>query len=69
MTEEKDRRTARRSNHSIDRFLLVTVLGWFYRDSYLYIGSEQKFKQWKNKWTGEQQLLWSDRSIIKAMKL
>lgn len=69
MTEEKDRRTARRSNHSIDRFLLVTVLGWFYRDSYLYIGSEQKFKQWKNKWTGEQQLLWSDRSIIQAMKL
>lgn len=34
----------RSSNHSIDRFLLVTVLGWFYEDYYLFCGDEKEFR-------------------------
>lgn len=54
----------RSSNHSIDRFLLVTVLGWFYRDFYLFCGSAQAFRRWENSWTEAERARWSSRGII-----
>lgn len=69
MEEEKKDRAARHSPHSVDRFLLVAVLGCFYRDYYLYLGSETAFKHWKNSWSKQQQMMWSKRKVIQEMRL
>ena len=45
----------RNSNHSIDRFLLVTVLGWYYRDCDLFYGSRQEYLEWAKSWSREEQ--------------
>lgn len=54
----------RKSNHSIDRFLLVTVLGWYYRDCYLFFGSRQEYLAWAKSWSQEEQEYWNEKSII-----
>ena len=54
----------RSSNHSIDRFLLVTVLGWFYRDRYLFCGSARQFRRWEQSWTEQEKERWSARGIL-----
>lgn len=69
MAEEKEKRPVRHSKHSIDRFLLVAVLGYFYRDYYLYLGSEKAFKHWKSSWSKQQQMMWSKRKVIQEMRL
>lgn len=57
----------RGSNHSIDRFLLVTVLGWYYRDCYLFFGSRQKYLAWRKGWSKEEQTYWAEKTIINTL--
>lgn len=54
----------RSSNHSLDRFLLVTVLGWFYREYYIFRGNERELLQWERSWSGAERELWMERSVI-----
>lgn len=59
----------RNSNHSIDRFLLVTVLGWYYRGYYLFCGNRQEYSDWVKGWSEEEKEYWADKSIINPMML
>lgn len=54
----------RDSNHSIDRFLLVTVLGWYYRECYLLIGKKEDYLQWKKGWGPAEEKYWEDKLIV-----
>lgn len=54
----------RSSNHSIDRFLLVTVMGWFYREYYLFCGKEHTFRTWVRQWSKEDREAWSGQGVI-----
>ena len=54
----------RNSNHSIDRFLLVTVLGWYYRECYLLCGKKEDYLQWKKGWGPAEKDYWEDKFIV-----
>lgn len=59
----------RSSNHSIDRFLLVTVMGWFYREYYLFTGKEYHFRTWLAQWSEEDKEPWFEHGIIHPVML
>lgn len=54
----------RSSNHSIDRFLLVTVLGWYYRDYYLYNDTRQHYLAWVRGWSEKEKACWEDKNFV-----
>ena len=69
MQKNQTDRGVRSSNHSIDRFLLVTVLGWFYQDYALFCGSKRAFRQWVDSWSEQDRIRWAQQPIIHEMRL
>ena len=56
----------RKSNHSIDRFLLVTMLRRFYRESLIFLGPREELRRLEGSWTQNERETWATDRVLTA---